>query len=123
MADEITIKIYMDNALVTPSEQVNTNTLRYDMHGDALVRGVQNIGTTEEQINVGDIASLGFCYFKNMEPPDAGNYVEVGTSTGVYQIKLRAGQVGLMPLNGTAVYAKANTAAVNLQYFLTEDLS
>ena len=80
--------------------------------------GVQNVGTTEEAVAVGDVASAGFAYFKNV---DATNYVQLGAMNGgtfVPFVKLTAGQACVLPLGTSAPYAKANTAAVALDYFI-----
>ena len=46
---------------------------------------------------------------KKRDPtPDATNFVEVGSTTGVYDIKLLAGEFALYRHNSATVYAKAD---------------
>uniref|UniRef100_A0A6M3K0G2 Uncharacterized protein n=2 Tax=viral metagenome TaxID=1070528 RepID=A0A6M3K0G2_9ZZZZ len=89
-----------------------------DVTGDAFTDGVQEIGTSEEEVVQGaDVGTPGYVWMKNL---DATNYVEVGSTTGVYDIKLKAKQIALWPHNSATIYAKANTAACNIQYIIIE---
>lgn len=70
------------------------------------------VGTSEETISFGDTTAR----YVHMQNLDATNFVEVGFSTGVYGIKLLAGETALLPLKTTAtMYAKADTSACTLQ--------
>ena len=80
-------------------------------------KGIDNryhtIGTSEESITFTDIGTNGWVHLYNA---DATNYVEVGFSTGVYGIKLKAGDRAQFRLNtGITIYLKANTAASRVQ--------
>jgi len=87
--------------------------------GDAFTHGVQAIGTTEEEIAQGaDLGTPGYMLIINL---DDTNYVEIGSTTGVYDIKLKAGEFALYRHNSATVYAKANTAACNVEYCLIEE--
>jgi hypothetical protein len=72
-----------------------------------------SIGTTEESITFTDISVNGWVHLYNTDPT---NYVEVGFSTGVYGIKLGAGQRAQFRLNaGATMYLKANTASCRVR--------
>lgn len=87
--------------------------------GTAIAHDVQNIGTSEETLAVGEVSLSGYALFYNL---DATNYVELGKATGVYALKLKAGEPALLRLDSwPAIYAKANTAAVDLEYALFSD--
>ena len=89
-----------------------------DVTGDAYTRGIQSIGTSEEQVVQGaELGTPGFVILKNL---DDTNYIEVGSTTGVYDIKLKAGEVALYRHNSATMYAKANTAACLLEYTIVE---
>lgn len=80
-------------------------------------QGIDNrahtIGTSEESISFTDIGTNGWVQCHNT---DATNYVEVGFSTGVYGIKLKAGDRAQFRLNtGATIYLKANTASCRVQ--------
>lgn len=71
------------------------------------------IGTTEETVSFVDVTNNGWVMLHNL---DATNYVEIGFSTGVYGIRVKAGERSLFRLNAAAtLYAKANTAACRLR--------
>lgn len=87
------------------------------MTGTEFIHGVQLIGITEEAITIiSDIATPGVCIFRNL---DATNFVEVGL-TGSYTVKLKAGEPCVFRANGT-LYAKADTGACRLEYWIFED--
>lgn len=74
------------------------------------------VGTSEENksLPLADIGSSGsFCFLKNT---DATNYVQIGYATTVYSHQLKPGEFMWVALDATAsaIYAKANTAAVPL---------
>lgn len=68
----------------------------------------QSIGTAEEQFSVVDVSSVRYFLIQNL---DATNFVQVGTATGAYSIKLLPGDVALFPPNASALFLKADTAA------------
>ena len=86
--------------------------------GDAFEDAVQEVGTTEEALAQGaDVGTPGYLFVKNL---DATNYVEIGSTTGVYDIKLLAGEFAIYRHNSATIYAKANTAACLVHYCLIE---
>ena len=96
-----------------------STNLTIDMAGTRWSAGVQDIGTTVEQITLGaDVASAGWAVFTNT---DSTNYVEIGASNGTpYLLRLNALESCLVRLTTTTLYAKANTAAVKLQFMILE---
>ena len=109
----VTISFQKGGAQVSRSEAITV-----DVTGDAFSHEVQEVGTSEEQLAQGaDLGTPGYIFIKNL---DATNYVEIGSTTGVYDIKLKAGEVCLYRHNSATVYAKANTGACNVEYLLIE---
>lgn len=94
-------------------------TLMFDQTSQVAIGGVQVIGTATnaEFLAIGDVTTAGWCILRNL---DSTNYVDVGTRTGTdfyATMRLNAGEIALLPLHPTNVpSAKANSAAVNLQY-------
>jgi len=84
---------------------------------------LQEIGTSDEEITLlSDITGgngPGYAYFENL---DDTNYVEIGTATTVYWMKLDAESKAILPLNSTvtSVFLKANTAAVDVRIKIVE---
>ena len=118
MADEISIVVHLlfskGGANLDKSENILVSVT-----GDAFTHAVQEVGTTEEALaQSADLGTPGYMLVKNL---DSTNYVEIGSTTGVYDIKLKAGEVALYRHNSATVYAKANTAACKVEYSLIED--
>jgi hypothetical protein len=117
MANELTISARISfnkgGAIVKRSENINVTVT-----GDAFSHEVQEVGTSEEALVQGsELGTPGYMFIKNL---NATNYVEIGSTTGVYDIKLLAGEIALYRHNSATVYAKANTGACNVEYLLIE---
>ena len=85
-----------------------------DMAGDQMTYNVQAVGITAEAVALGDVSTIGYALFKNMDPT---NFVELALDSAVStQIfaKLLPGDIALVPLKTATIYAKADTAGVNL---------
>ncbi len=96
-----------------------TESDKVSITGDAFNHDVQSIGTTEEELAQGaDLGTPGYVFVKNL---DSTNYVELGATTGVYTIKLKAGEIALWRHDSATIYAKANTSAVLCEYIIVED--
>jgi len=121
MANEITINLKMSVANGFLTQRMDPGTLFADMSGTAAAGGAQDIGTTGETITVGDVSTAGYAYFRNCGPT---NFVELGTGTSgsfVAFAKLKAGEAAIIRLGTNAPTARANTAAVKLQYLILAD--
>ena len=113
MANEISIAVRVYASSGSYSLSVDKSILDdLSILGDA--PGVVTVGTSEENINFGDVLCPGWCIIENL---DTTNYVDIGPdSTGMVEmIRVEAGKVAIVFLypNVTLV-AKANTAAVQL---------
>jgi hypothetical protein len=120
MANEITINLKMSVANGFLTQRMDPGTLFADMSGTAAAGGAQDIGTSGEVIDVGDVATAGYAFFRNCGPT---NFVELGTGTTTFVAfaKLKAGEAGVFRLGTNAPTARANTAAVKLQYLILAD--
>lgn len=80
------------------------------------ISNVQIIGATTEAITLGDVATIGYLFVKNL---DATNFVTIGLATpvtsGDASIHLLPGEFALIPTRQATWYALADTAPVNLQ--------
>src|SRR6266542_3229329 len=104
MANEITMTGSL-SYLKNRARAALSGSATVDQAGDHYVQQVQDVGTAEEQLEKGDIATIGWCAFRNM---DATNYVELGATAGVYSMMLDPGEfIGPMRWSGSAIYAKA----------------
>lgn len=94
-----------------------SNLLR-DVTGTNMVHNIQAVGTSEEALVIGDIGTPGYMICKNL---DATNFVEIRPGTGTADaIKLKPGDVALFRC-AAAPWAIADTAGVELEYYIVED--
>lgn len=94
-------------------------SLTKDMAGDEMTQNVQIIGTSAEAIALGDVSTIGYILFKNL---DATNYVDLSmvSDGSVPFSKLLAGDFAMIKAASATIYAKANTAAIKLLVFAIE---
>lgn len=116
MANELQTQFILRYA--NGNDQFNLGSINQqkDVVATARVQGVQDIGTSEEAIVLGDVATDGGAFFaRNL---DATNFVEIGL-TGSYVIKLKPGEFCFLSgVSDKDLYARANTAAVKISYAL-----
>jgi len=115
MAKEVSVSISI-SAQKNGAGMSATVSSTADMTGNKLIGNVQSIGTTAEALNVGDMATIGQLFVKNL---DATNFVEIGTdstvTTGAFA-KLLPGEGMYIPARRAGpYYAKANTASCDVQ--------
>lgn len=118
MANELSLIVNLDFSK-GGAEVSKQYSKKVTITGDAFTNGIQAIGVAEEEIAQGiDLGTPGYMLIKNL---DTTNYVEVGSTTGVYDIKLKALEFALYRHNSGTVYAKADTDTCNVEYCLIED--
>jgi len=89
--------------------------------GTDYIHTTQNVGTAEEALGLGDLGSLGWAMFKNL---DSTNFVSIKTATsGVAFTKLKAGESCVFRFGSgvTAPFVIADTAPVAIEYMIVED--
>lgn len=116
MANEISISgglTHNRNGSISKSHSVQIT-----QSGTDYVLQTQNIGTSAELIDKGDIGTVGYMYVRNL---DATNYVELALDSGATQIfaKLLPGEFCVIPTR-QQVYGRANTSACDCEVFLVE---
>ena len=116
MANEITVVATLKYAKNKSAAQLATSH-NADQSGDKYEAGIQTVGTVEEQLTKGDVGVIGYLAVRNT---DAVNFVQLGSSAGNYSLKLLAGKGAVIPWSGSAVYAKADTTAVDVEYLIIE---
>ena len=105
----------------SPSFSVTPAALSITITGDAWMDNTQTIGTSEEAILLGDVATGGYWFVQNL---DATNFVELRAGTGsVDFIKLKAGEWAIFRTSGdaTAPYAIADTGSVQVRFLRLEN--
>lgn len=119
MANELSIDFGLRYSKNSNQVQIPTTNFTIDV-GSTLYLGVtQDIGTTYEALYNTGLSSGGAAYFFNNDPT---NYVEIGLEvSAVFHplIRIPPQKFAFLPrLSTVALFARANTAAVNLSYFI-----
>jgi hypothetical protein len=122
MANEIELGVSFSYAKNDAEFELVLSGLLATVTGNACIRHVQSIGTTEEALDLGGLAApLGWSAFRNLDPT---NYLEVrsGTGAGNDIIKIPPLKFAVFHWGSdvTAPFAIANTAACLLDYFIAE---
>ena len=123
MAAELSISNLTISFAKTGSPSVSTTVaaITPTVSGAQYMDNVQNVGTSEEAILLGDVAPGGYVFIQNL---DTTNFVSLRQATAAANfIKLLAGEWAIfrMSVDTTAPFAIADTAAVNVR-FLRFDL-
>lgn len=121
MANEVTVTAQLrviEGNLDT--QRQGAANVQFDLTGAAVDSGVQNIGTSEENIALVNVSSPAWCFIRNL---DSTNYVQVGqdnASTMRELIRLPAGGIAVFPMDAglSALRCKANTAACDVYYVI-----
>lgn len=122
MAAELTLQIKASfvkggTTITFPGDE-DSQSITITVSGSRFIQMRQSVGTSEEALDLGDIATGGYFVAVNR---DSTNYVELRSGTGATDfIRLNAGEVCAFRISGdaSAPFAIANTAAVELEYFL-----
>lgn len=115
MANEIKLNIIasLTNGLL--SDTFSTGQLSITQTTQGMHTPVVTVGTSEEDLSVGDISTLGFMFLRNL---DSSNYVTYGPKSGGSMVavgRLRAGEAVVIRLEpGITVRWQANTAPVKV---------
>lgn len=109
------VKFQLDGQAL-PYELLRINGQQESVTSNLMAGGIQNIGTSAENLNFGEVSTPGYAVFVNL---DDTNFVELGwDDTGfVGAVKILKGQFAIIPLNPSRTWqAKADTAACDLYY-------
>lgn len=88
--------------------------------GDHAIHKTQEIGTSAENLDKGEITTPGYGLFHNL---DGTNFVEIGYDDTGFKptVKIESGEWALFRLAQATPQAKADTAACDLEFILIED--
>jgi hypothetical protein len=122
-ANELTLSGALDftkSSTRATTRDMGISGLQFTVTGtDCIGPVTQNVGTSAEALDIGDITTPGYLAIKNL---DATNYVTVRMgSTGADVVKLKAGEFALFRLASTNPFVLANTSACQILYCLVED--
>lgn len=124
MADEINITQFIQVVKGNYDSGRIGAVLAADMAGDGGgAPGFVEVGTSEEDIDLSEITTLGWCFMRNL---DSTNFVEWGKKDGSNNMqaigRMGPGEPALFRLNqGVTLRMKADTAACNVQILVWDN--
>lgn len=123
MADEIQVNLTIQVEKGELSFDVR-ETFTADLAGSGYAAGAPATSTTEAAIGMGDVASAGVCWFKNLEA-DGGNVIEIGVKPAAtfYPLaKILPGECWPIRIaDGVTLYMKAVAGTPRLAYVILPD--
>jgi len=120
MADEIAITVLGTVTNGSFKDRIDHGQQKFTQAAIGACSNVVNVGTSEEDVSVGDITTLGWMFARNL---DATNYVTFGPKSSGSMValgRLEPGEVIALRLEpGVTIRWIANTAAclVDLRIF------
>lgn len=113
MAREMSITTSINYSRAGGDTEQISESYSVDVAGAPRMSGRQNIGTTEEQLVLGDVSSVGIVWIKNL---DTTNFITVGTVTNQRGFRINPGESFPFRAANNAIFIAANTAAVDVAY-------
>lgn len=112
---QLALSVTNTNGTLQISVPVTTTTAA----GTDAIAGTQTIGTSSEQLNLGDLATAAFVVVVNT---DATNYVEVDAADTYdkFPQKILPGKAIVICPQTVTLHARANTAPVAIQLLACE---
>lgn len=126
MADELDISIqvtYTPSAPNQESVQPKKISQVIDMSGTAYLSMVRSIATSEVEVALDGtstaLGTIGVVMVKNL---DASNYIKIGSTTGVYTVRVNAGETWIFRFDQSdnSLFCIADTAACEMQIWAWE---
>lgn len=123
MANEITIHTKLSLKNGNTNKSIANRTVRVDQSAAVAAARVhtteQVVGTSEEALSVGDVATVGIVYLRNL---DATNTVNYGTVTGNLGFELPPGEQAMVRVkSGSSILVQALVAACKLEVGVLAD--
>lgn len=119
MADELTLQATAQYSKNGAKFSRIPAAFSVDVAGDHVASGTQEVGTSAENLEKGDITTSGYLLIHNL---DGTNFVEVGYDDSGFKnvVKLLAGEWALFRSAQATLQVKADTAACDIEYYLFE---
>lgn len=118
MANELTLAASLKFVKGATNVSFAKSGIQVDVSGTGFAFKSQNVGTSEEALDIGDVTTPGYILIYNN---DSTNYVEVRGGSGETDVvKVRAGKLALFELATTTPYVIADTASVEIIYAIVD---
>ena len=118
MANELTISASLKYQKGDRKLDVAKSGVQIDVTGTDFIQKTQTVGTSVEDLDLGDIGTPGYMFVRNL---DATNFVSIRHgASGDNVVKVRSGGIALFELASNDPQAIADTAAVEIEYTIIE---
>lgn len=118
MANELTLSASLKFVKGSKNRAFSKSGIQLDVAGKNYTHKSQTIGTSEEALVLGDVATPGYILVYN---ESTTNFVSIRSGTGTANlVKIPAGGIALFHCEASAPFAVADTAAVDIEYLLIE---
>jgi hypothetical protein len=121
VSNELTLSVTMTYKSGKIDRSVSVANLSRDVSGAVMAHVIQNVGSSEEALDLSGVAAGGYVFMRNL---DATNFISVRQATSASDlIRLDPGDVALFRLDddATAPFVIADTAACDLEFWLLSD--
>lgn len=118
MASEITVSASLAFEKGSLAEELAQFTKQFTMTGTPFNKRSWSVPTSSTAIPLGDVTTPGWCFIRNT---DTTNYVDITDAADSQVMRLKAGEFAMFRFAITGPKAKANTAAVVVEYLLLQD--
>ena len=125
MANELEITMQLKYAKDDVAVDTGRISFKVDVSGGKVLTAVQEIGTSQEAITLGDVSEGGWFAIQNL---DAANFVDIsgdGATDDVALVRLKAGEAAMFRMSADVGAGKftaaADTAAVDVRYWVFDD--
>lgn len=118
MAKELTVTVALSLSKGNLKETAAPGNISVDVSGSKFERKIVNVGTAEEEIDLGDIVTPGFVLLRNL---DGTNYVQAGGVTDAYSVRCKPGEPALFRLDSGSLFLKASGAPCDVDILVIAD--
>jgi hypothetical protein len=121
MANELTINLssigYLKGTVAVNISPV-PSPLTVNCTGLHSVHDTIALAVGDVTLSKGNIVTIGYCYFKNL---DVTNTIQISDDGTVYALALKPGENAYCRWNTAAIHAKATAGTPQLEYAMFED--
>ena len=117
---EVTARLKINDGTASIMEMAQALT-QFDLTGSHYIHNIQLLSTSAEALVLGDVATLGWSFFKNL---DATIIIQIIAASGETPIiALEGGEIAMFRFDTgiTAPFVDAASGTPNLEYLLIEN--
>jgi hypothetical protein len=118
MANELEVSLSFTYEKGLVKEERSISRQKIDVAGKLVRAGVQNVGTSEEALDLGGVSSGGYCFLRNLSETSGNTIMVRQSSADDDLIRLDPGEFAFFRLEASAPYVIAATEAADMEIVL-----